>query len=209
MSYLWAVGDPEIQSQAIWEISTWSAWLAAPRSCHIHWVDWLNLSISLLFGFQWRQNLAMAVHDIRRSSGGWQVFTESILCESSDWAGQCQDLIWLADCSCSSGNVRVVVTPGQSRLVTPQPAAQLGLRNQLLGAARGSTVLSQPGNVINTNYLLLLPSSPDLPLTLQKTSIYHTRLYCTMLLCSLSPGHTPVCWEYYTHNLMIIIMLSY
>ena len=96
MSYLWAVEDQEIQSQAIWEISTWSAWPAAPRSCHIHWVDWLKLSISLLFGFQWRQNLAMALEDVRRSSGRWQVFTVSILCQSSDWSGHCQGLIWLA-----------------------------------------------------------------------------------------------------------------
>ena len=59
MSYLWAELDLEIQSQAILEISTWS-W-AAPHSCHIHWVDWMKLSISLLFGFQWRQNLAMVL----------------------------------------------------------------------------------------------------------------------------------------------------
>ena len=45
---------------------------AAPHSCHIHWVDWLKLSISLLFGAQWRQNLAMVVGAASWSSARWQ-----------------------------------------------------------------------------------------------------------------------------------------
>ena len=131
---------------------------------------------------------------------------------------ECQYYCWLLTVlvpvlarSCCSWAVTLVPSVSSWRLARAdwllQPAAQLGLRNQLLGTARGSTVLSQPGNVINTNYLLLLPS-PDLPLTLQKTNIYHTWLYCTMLLCSLSPDTLQHFWEYYTHNIMIIIILS-
>ena len=177
MSYLWAEMDLEIQSQAILEISTWS-W-AAPHSCHIHWVDWMKLSISLLFGFQWRQNLAMVLV-AARWQGGRDVLTVNVMMVMvvmlTVVVVSVAVVLW---CSCAlcCGTVRVVVTPGQSRLVTPQPARpQLGREKISCWGQPGVPVLSQPGNVINTNYLLLLLLSPRLTLTPGNgtKNIYHT-----------------------------------
>ena len=179
MSYLRAEVDLAIQSQAILEISTWSCW----SSQLSHSLSWLTKIID--FFVVWFPVTPKLGHGV----GGCQVTGRERCfdCQCYDGDGgdadcgggqcSCGTVVLWCSCALCCGTVRVVVTPGQSRLVTPQPARpQLGREKISCWGQPGVPVLSQPGNVINTNYLLLLLLSPRLTLTPGNgtKNIYHT-----------------------------------
>ena len=141
---------------------------AAPHSCHIHWVDWLKLSISLLFGAQWRQNLAMVVGAASWSSARWQtdshVSSVNILwlmvvvvspVEEDPVAADCWLLsvwLWYRPCRRDAWPEQT----GYSTASSPSWDWEISC-----WGLPGVPVLAQPGNIINTNYLLLPLTAPD------------------------------------------------